>query len=57
MTQNFTVTELQTGRKGRRVALKQTVEDVIDIINGKFDDYPIDTFLYIGSVRDSLTGA
>ena len=57
MTQNFTVTELQTGRKGRRVGLTQTVEDVINIIEGKFDDYPSDTFLYIGSIEESLTGA
>ena len=57
MTQNFTVTELQTGRKGRRVGLTQTVEDVINILAGKYDDYPIDTFLYIGSIRESLTEA
>jgi F-type H+-transporting ATPase subunit beta len=57
MTQNFTVTELQTGRKGKRVALSDTVEDVGHILEGKFDDYPSETFMYIGSIKESLTGA
>lgn len=57
MTQNFTVTELQTGKKGKSVFLQDTVEDVGHILEGKYDDYPSDTFLYIGSIRESLTGA
>lgn len=57
MTQNFTVTEMQTGKKGKRVPLAQTVEDVQEILAGKFDDYPAETFLYIGSIKESLTGA
>lgn len=56
MTQNFTVTELQTGKKGKRVPLAQTVEDMIQIFGGNFDDYPSETFMYIGSIKDSLTG-
>src|SRR3989338_4161101 len=57
MTQNFTVTELQTGKKGRSIFLQDTVDDVGAILEGKYDDYPPNTFLYIGSIRDSLTGA
>ena len=56
MTQNFTVTELQTGKKGKSVFLQDTVEDMGKILEGKFDDYPAETFLYIGSIKDSLTG-
>src|SRR3989344_2109621 len=56
MTQNFTVTELQTGKKGRSIFLQDTVEDVGHILEGKYDDFPADTFLYIGSIRESLTG-
>lgn len=57
MTQNFTVTELQTGKKGKRVPLAQTVNDIIEILKGNFDDYPSETFMYIGSIKESLTGA
>ncbi len=57
MTQNFTVTELQTGKKGKSVSLAQTVDDVRDILAGKYDDYPPETFLYIGSIKETLTGA
>ncbi|OGK47641.1 F0F1 ATP synthase subunit beta [Candidatus Roizmanbacteria bacterium RIFCSPLOWO2_01_FULL_40_13] len=56
MTQNFTVTEVQTGKKGKQVGLNNTVEDVEYILEGKYDDYPPETFLYIGSIKDSLTG-
>src|SRR3989344_4287354 len=57
MTQNFTVTELQTGKKGKRVPLAQTVDDMIQILGGNFDDYPSETFMYIGNIKESLTGA
>lgn len=56
MTQNFYVTEGQTSRKGKRVALSETVHDVAEILDGKYDDYPPETFLYIGSIKESLTG-
>lgn len=56
MTQNFTVTELQTGKKGKQVSLVQAVDDVQSILDGKYDDYPAETFLYIGSIKESLTG-
>ena len=57
MTQNFTVTELQTGKKGKRVPLAQTVDDMIQILGGNFDDYPSETFMYIGNIKESLTGS
>src|SRR3990167_2350104 len=57
MTQTFFVTEAQTEKKGKRVAIVRTVQDVEDILAGKYDDYPPETFLYIGSLEESLTGA
>ena len=52
MTQNLFVVEDQTGRPGRYVPLKTTIEDVAGILSGKLDDIPADKFLYIGSVKD-----
>ncbi len=56
MTQNFFVTEVQTGKKGVRVALSSTVNDVKRILDGYFDDYPPDTFLFIGELKDLTQG-
>lgn len=56
MTQNFFVTEPQTGKKGHYVHLSDTVEDIINILDGKYDDVPPDTFLYIGSIKDLTRG-
>lgn len=56
MTQNFFVTEAQSGKQGKRVSLSDVVNDVKQILEGKFDDYPPNTFLYIGSIKESLTG-
>lgn len=52
MTQSFSVTEEQTGRPGSYVPLATTVQDVKDIIDGKYDDISEDKFLYIGSAQD-----
>lgn len=55
MTQTFFVTSEQTDKKGAYIPLKETVEDVSQIISGKYDDYPTETFLYISSLRESLS--
>jgi F-type H+-transporting ATPase subunit beta len=52
MTQNFFVTEAQTGRKGVYVSVDDTVNDVKDIIDGKYDSISEDKFLFIGKVSD-----
>lgn len=56
MTQNFFVTEIQTGKKGVRVPVATTVNDVKRILDGFFDDYPPDTFLFIGELKDLTQG-
>ncbi len=52
MTQSFYVTEEQTSRPGSYVPLLTTVQDVKDIMDGKYDDISEDKFLYIGSAQD-----
>lgn len=55
MTQNFFVTEALTGKNGAYVPVANTVKDVVDIISGKHDDVPAETFLYISTLKSLLT--
>ncbi|MEK7070842.1 MAG: F0F1 ATP synthase subunit beta [Patescibacteria group bacterium] len=55
MTQNFFVTEAQTGKKGAYVPINQTVKDVVDILTGKYDDTPAETFLYVSTLKSLVT--
>ncbi len=52
MTQSFFVAENQTGRKGVYVPRLTTVEDVNALLNGKYDDYPEEKFLFVGSIKE-----
>jgi F-type H+/Na+-transporting ATPase subunit beta len=52
MTQNFTVVEKQTEKKGVNVALKDTVADVRAILDGKVDALKPEDFLFIGTLKD-----
>ncbi|HUQ84930.1 MAG TPA: F0F1 ATP synthase subunit beta [Candidatus Limnocylindrales bacterium] len=52
MTQNFTVVEQQTEKKGVYVAAKDTVADVKAILEGKVDDLKPEDLLYIGTLKD-----
>ena len=52
MTQNFFVTEAQTGRKGVYVAVEDTVNDVKDILDGKYDTLSEDKFMFIGKISE-----
>ncbi|MCL4386996.1 F0F1 ATP synthase subunit beta [Patescibacteria group bacterium] len=53
MTQSFYVAENQTRRKGVYVPIGTTVEDVRDILDGKYDETTEDKFLYIGSAKET----
>jgi F-type H+/Na+-transporting ATPase subunit beta len=53
-TQNFFTTESQTGRKGSYVALAEVVGDVGQILSGRYDDVPAQSFLSIGSLKDLM---
>jgi F-type H+/Na+-transporting ATPase subunit beta len=52
MTQSFSVTEAQTGRKGTYVPRKVAIEDVNAILNGKCDDISDEKFMFIGSIKE-----
>jgi F-type H+-transporting ATPase subunit beta len=52
MTQNFFVTTNQTGRQGNFINREQTVDDMTDIISGKYDAFDPERFLYIDGLVD-----
>jgi F-type H+/Na+-transporting ATPase subunit beta len=52
MTQDFFVTETQTGRKGVYVPLKTAISDLRGIIDGTYDSMSEERFRNIGSVSD-----
>ncbi len=52
MTQNFTVVEAQTEKKGVYVAVKDTVADVRAILDGKIDQLLPEDILFIGTLKD-----
>lgn len=52
MTQNFTVVEQQTEKKGVFVKVPDTVADVRGILNGKADLLKPEDLLYIGTLKD-----
>ncbi len=52
MTQNFFVLEAQSGVPGQYVTLKTTINDVNQILVGRYDHIPEEKFLYIGSVEE-----
>jgi F-type H+/Na+-transporting ATPase subunit beta len=52
MTQNFTVVENQTEKKGVYVSVKDTVKDVRLILDGGVDLLKPEDFLYISTLKD-----
>jgi F-type H+/Na+-transporting ATPase subunit beta len=52
MTQSFFVAEAQTGRPGVYVPVDKTVQDVKDIVEGKYDNLTEDKFMFIGSCSE-----
>lgn len=52
MSQNFTVVETQTEKKGVFVPVTDTVNDVKAILDGKVDSLVPEDFLYIGTLKD-----
>jgi len=51
MTQPFISVENQTGIKGVYIPRQQTVNDVANILSGKYDDQPIKSFNMIGAIK------
>jgi F-type H+/Na+-transporting ATPase subunit beta len=55
MTQRFFVTEAQTAQKGVFIPMKQVIEDLSGIIDGKYDHISEDKFLFIGAIKEIKT--
>ncbi len=53
MTQPFFTAEMHTGRKGVKVSRDDVVDDVLEILNGRFDNVSAEKFKYIGNLKDS----
>ncbi|MBU0649896.1 F0F1 ATP synthase subunit beta, partial [Patescibacteria group bacterium] len=54
LTQNFFVAADQTGKPGAYVPLSSSVQDVKDILAGKYDEVPTYKFMYIGTAQEAL---
>ena len=54
MTQAFFVAAAQTGREGKFVPIGDTVDDILDIMGGKYDSVSEEKFLYIGSAKETF---
>ncbi len=52
MTQRFFVAAAQKGEKGKFVDPKTTITDVKDILDGKYDVFDAEEFLFIGSATE-----
>lgn len=52
MTQNFTVVEMQTEKKGSYVTVKDTIADIRSILDGKVDKLLPEDLLFIGTLKD-----
>ncbi len=52
MTQNFSVVESQTEKKGVQVSVKDAISDVRAILDGKVDMLDPEDLLYIGTLKD-----
>lgn len=55
MTQNFFVTESQTGSKGKFVKIADTIKGVQVILSGKLDNYDPEKVMYIGSIDEVIS--
>jgi F-type H+-transporting ATPase subunit beta len=52
MTQSFFVVENQTGRRGKYVTRETTVQDVSEILSGRYDEIDEEKFFFIGSAKE-----
>ena len=56
LTQPFYTAEVQTGRKGKFVPRKNTINDIRRILSGELDSTPAASLLYIGTIDDFKQG-
>ncbi|WP_051586211.1 F0F1 ATP synthase subunit beta [Mycoplasmopsis lipofaciens] len=52
LSQPFTVAEKFSGKQGKYVPLNDTIRSFKSILNGEYDTYPEELFLYVGSIDE-----
>ncbi|KAI4452988.1 atp synthase [Holotrichia oblita] len=57
LSQPFSVAEQFTGMEGKYVPLKETIRGFKEIIDGKHDDLPESTFLFVGTIEEAVAKA
>ena len=57
LSQNFHVAEQFTGQPGSYVPVKETVRGFKEILEGKYDDLPEDSFRLVGRIEDVIEKA
>ena len=57
LSQPFTVAEQFTGMEGKYVPVKETVRGFKEILEGKHDDLPESSFLFVGTVEEARAKA
>lgn len=53
LTQPFFTTQMQTGRKGAKVPVQTTVQDIKLILSGKLDNIDAEKLMFIGSLKEA----
>ena len=57
MSQPFFVAEQFTGTEGKYVSLEDTISSFEAIVNGEMDEYPENSFSYVGSINEVVDKA
>ncbi|MGN1295365.1 MAG: F0F1 ATP synthase subunit beta [Bacilli bacterium] len=57
LSQPFFVAEVFSGNKGIYVPLKETIRSFKEILEGKYDSFPEQAFLYVGTIEDAVKKA
>ena len=57
LSQPFSVAEQFTGMQGKYVPIKETVRGFKEILEGKHDDLPESTFLFVGTIDEAVEKA
>ena len=57
MSQPFFVAEQFTGTEGKYVSLEDTISSFEAIVNGEMDEYPENSFAYVGSINEVVDKA
>ncbi len=57
LSQPFNVAEQFSGFKGRYVTLEETIASFKELLSGKYDDYPEQAFMFVGTIDDMVNKA